>query len=103
MTAQTTADDDADPEIINFKSVYPLYGSIDIRNFSLARSKALLDDLQLNLNHLIETFNKLKELVVKTPTTAGAIEVMISKCKTWLEKLVEGFDDNENQKLNLFL
>ncbi len=103
-TSKTT-EEESDTEIINFKCVYPLYGAIDIRNFSLARSKALLDDLRLNLNLLTETFTALK-LLVGRPTTAVAtmngIDEMISKCKRWVEKLVDGFDDNENQKLNLF-
>lgn len=103
VTIPTTMDEEPDTEIVNFKSVYPLYGSIDVRNSSLARSKALLDDLRLNLNLLTETFTSLKELLVKTPTTAVGIDEMISKCNGWLEKLVDGFDDNENQKLNSFL
>lgn len=116
----TTMDEELDAEVINFKSVYPLFGAIDIRNFSLARSKVLLDDLRLNLNLLIETFNALKlfrtsrvceatlHLIGGSPSedparTAMGIDGMISKTKSWLEKLVDGFDDNENQKLNLFL
>ncbi len=102
-TEQLISGDETELEIIDFKNVFPLYGSIDIRNFSLARNKALLDALIIHISLLAETFLELKKCYSENPSKENSsIDKIISECSVWLGKLNETFDENEKQKLNIF-
>jgi len=52
-----------DPEPILFPDVYPLYGSVDIRDSSVKRNAALRLDLQYQFTILLETLEELKTKV----------------------------------------
>jgi hypothetical protein len=52
-------DNKAEMETIQFKEVYPLYGSVDIRNSTRERNEALLLDLQVQFTLLLEVLNQL--------------------------------------------
>ena len=88
------------PEIdtIGFEEVYPLYGAIDLRNSTVERNEALLKDLKVEFEVLIEVLNKLK-----AKSGFGLIDEKIFLCKKWLDKIAapEGF--NQESRVNEFL
>lgn len=49
----------AEMETIRFKEVYPLYGSIDIRDSTKERNEALMQDLQVQFGILLEVLQQL--------------------------------------------
>ncbi len=88
----------AEIEIVDFKGVFPLYGSIDVRNFSVERTMALLGDFRIHLEMLIELLTLLKpnrdELLLNK---------LLAKCTEWIEQLNDTFDDDKKQKLTGFI
>jgi hypothetical protein len=88
----------ADVKKIEFKQVFPLYGAIDMRNSTIERNKAVLNDLQYQFTLLQEVFNTLKE-------KSGFIltDEFIFKCNKW-QNIFQGiFTTNDEIKLNQFL
>lgn len=49
----------AEMETIRFTEVYPLYGSVDIRNSTQQRNQALMQDLQLQFSLLLDVLQQL--------------------------------------------
>ncbi len=60
--ALLNVEEDAKIEQINFENVYPLYGQLDIRGSSIARNKAIKEDLETQLTSAI---NVLREACLK--------------------------------------
>lgn len=48
---------------VTFKELYPLFGAIDIRNSTIERNQALLEDLKIQLGLLSHTILQLKEIL----------------------------------------
>ncbi len=65
-------------ESILFSDVYPLYGSIDIRNSTVERNTAVKADLDAHLNLLSEMLNGLQE-----HHRSSLMEETIFNCKKW--------------------
>jgi hypothetical protein len=88
----------AEVEKIEFKQVHPLYGAIDMRNSTVERNKAVLNDLQYQFSLLQDVFNTIKE-----KSTFGLTEEFIFKCNKW-QTIFQGiFTTNDEIKLNQFL
>ena len=83
---------------IEFKQVHPLYGAIDIRNSTIERNKAVLNDLQYQFTHLQEVFNTLKEKSLFALT-----EEFIFKCNKWQNIFRGIFTTNDEIRVNQFL
>lgn len=67
---------------IRFNEVYPLYGAVDIRNSTIERNKAIIADLEGQLNTLLETLSVLQEY-----DHSALMEELIFKCGKWKEML----------------
>jgi hypothetical protein len=85
-------------ETIGFENVYPLYGAIDIRNSTVERNKAQLNDLQQQFSILLETLQE-----VKKHYTLALIDEMIYKCRKWKSTLDESLTPHGEVKLTDFL
>ena len=85
-------------ETIGFESVYPLYGAIDIRNSTIERNKAQLNDLQQQFSILLETLQS-----VKKHYNLALIDEMIYKCRKWKHALDESLTPHGEIKLTDFL
>jgi len=85
-------------ENIDFKNVYPLYGSIDVRNFSIERANALVSDFKNQLHFLIETLT-----AIRPTQDNGLLPETIEKCNNWVAQLNDAFDENKKQKLTAFI
>jgi hypothetical protein len=85
-------------ETIAFEQVYPLYGAVDLRNSTVERNEALLKDLQVEFEVLIEVLTELK-----SNSGFGLMDEKIFLCQKWLEKIrfPEGF--NQESRVNEFL
>ena len=88
----------AEVKKIEFKQVYPLYGAIDMRNSTIERNKAVLNDLQYQFTILQEVFNTLKE-------KSGFVltEEFIFKCTKWQNVFQGIFTTNDEIRVNQFL
>jgi hypothetical protein len=80
-------------EDIIFNKVYPLYGAVDIRNSTVERNAALRKDMEIQLNALVETLEKIKSI-----TGLGLIDEKIFNARKWLRRIS---DPNFNQELKL--
>jgi len=85
-------------ETIGFESVYPLYGAIDIRNSTIERNKAQLNDLQQQFSILLETLQS-----VKKHYNLALTDEMIYKCRKWKNTLDETLTPHGEIKLTDFL
>ena len=85
-------------ETIYFKTVYPLYGAIDIRNSTIERNRALRNDLQTQFHLLIRILSDL-EKEIKLELLAE----LIFQCKKWEGALTEALTTAEEMDLNGFL
>ncbi len=83
---------------IYFKDVYPLYGAIDIRNSTHERNLALLADLRVQLNILVETLTAIRE-----HEHISIADKLIFKCKKWESALSVGEMDDEYIKIQDFI
>jgi hypothetical protein len=84
-------------EKVSFKNVYPLYGTVDIRNSTIERNKALREDLQLQLKLLMELLDHLDE---NDLNGTGAI---MDACRQWLAKMTAYVSVEEELQFNEFL
>jgi hypothetical protein len=85
-------------ETIGFDSVYPLYGAIDIRNSTIERNKAQLNDLQHQFSLLLETLQS-----VKKHYNLALTDEMIYKCRKWKNTLDDSLTPHSEVKLTDFL
>jgi len=86
-------------ESILFNDVYPLYGSIDIRNSTVERNTAVKADLNVHLNLLSEMLSGLQE-----HHRSSLMEETIFNCKKWQQVLAqEQLNPTEETNLNFFL
>jgi hypothetical protein len=85
-------------ETIGFESVYPLYGAIDIRNSTIERNKAQLNDLQQQFSILLETLQ-----AVKKHYNLALTDEMIYKCRKWKNTLDDSLTPHSEVKLTDFL
>lgn len=85
-------------ETIGFGSVYPLYGAIDIRNSTIERNKAQLNDLQHQFAILLETLQ-----AVKKHYSLALTDEMIYKCRKWKNTLDDSLTPHGEVKLTDFL
>ncbi len=90
--------DSKEIEDIEFASVYPLYGAVDIRNSTIERNASLRKDLQVQFTLLIDV---LKEL--KGASGFGLIDEKIFLSQQWLAKVSDPEGFNEEIRLNEFL
>lgn len=85
-------------ETIGFDSVYPLYGAIDIRNSTIERNKAQLNDLQCQFSILLETLQ-----AVKKHYSLALTDEMIYKCRKLKNVLDESITPHSEIKITDFL
>ncbi|ANH83470.1 hypothetical protein A8C56_23045 [Niabella ginsenosidivorans] len=85
-------------EKIRFTHVYPLYGAIDIRNSTVERNKALVLDLDYQLELILDLLTR-----AKNKTGILLIDEMIFKCKKWLSAIDGHFNDYDAVLLSEFL
>lgn len=88
----------SDIQKIEFKQVFPLYGAVDMRNSTIERNKALVNDLQFQFTHLREVLTELKE-----KSGFGLAEEYIFKCKKWLKTFRGVVTPNDEIRLNQYL
>lgn len=84
-------------ENIAFGDVYPLYGSIDIRNSTIERNKALRKDLLVQLDELRLIFRSIEDHFI------DAEKSFLIKCDYWLFHLSEFITIEQELLLNDFL
>lgn len=87
-----------DIEKIEFRNVYPLYGAIDMRNSTLERNQALLNDLRYQFAQLEKLLGKLKPA-----SRLHLTDEFIYKCNWWQQQANEGLTTNDEIRLNQFL
>ncbi|RZK21244.1 MAG: GAF domain-containing protein [Pedobacter sp.] len=85
-------------ETVTFKNMYPLFGAVDIRNSTTERNKALKDDLNVLLNHLIDALKAMKKTV-----KLDLIDKLLFNCKDWIKQIGSFASSNEENQLREFL
>jgi hypothetical protein len=85
-------------ETIYFKSVYPLYGAIDIRNSTLERNSALRRDLQTQFRLLTETLS-----VLQAEANLQLIEELLHQAQKWQLAMNGALTTADELNLNSFL
>jgi hypothetical protein len=88
----------AELDTIAFGEVYPLYGSIDIRNSTILRNEAMRKDLKLELNLLIETLENLK-----LQSGFGLIDEKIFQCRKWLGRVAQNESFDQENRIAEFI
>jgi hypothetical protein len=83
---------------IRFEDVYPLYGAIDIRNSTIERNQALINDLEKQFTVLLKTLEG-----VKKHYKLALVDELIFKARKWKNTLDESFSPNGEVKLTDFL
>jgi hypothetical protein len=84
---------------IYFDDVYPLYGAVDIRNSTIERNKAIIADLEGQLNTLLETLTALQQY-----DHSALMEELIFKCGKWQEMLQqEQLNAADENNLTIFV
>jgi len=81
-------------EPVFFKDVYPLYGTVDIRNSSSERINALQADMHHQFTFLINTLEQLKKTV-----RINLVDEKIFQCKKWIGKVSDQVTTDEEIKL----
>lgn len=85
-------------DTIFFRDVYPLYGSIDIRNSTIERNHSLKKDLQSHFEILQKTLSSIRD-----KTNLPIIGELQYKCKKRFEALLENNTGNEEMNVHDFL
>jgi len=85
-------------ETVGFESVYPLYGAVDIRNSTIERNRAQLNDLQYQFAILLETLQAVKKYY-----NLALTDEMIYKCRKWKNTLDDSLTPHSEAKLTDFL
>lgn len=87
-----------EPEEIDFKDVFPLYGAVDIRNSTVERNSALVEDLKVQLGTLINVLHQLKLV-----SGFGLLDEKIFLAKQWINKIENTTGFEQELILNDFL
>ncbi len=82
---------------ITFKQVFPLYGAIDIRDSTIARNRALREDLKLLLEILMQVLHELKNL-----HPLALIDELIYECSKWMNRISTEISANDEMLLSQF-
>jgi hypothetical protein len=85
-------------EDIRFKNVYPLYGSIDIRNSTIERNTAIQEDFKRQFTLLIGIFSRLKDSA--RFELAGEIAF---KCTQMMDRVINAPEDSDELRVEEFL
>jgi hypothetical protein len=88
----------AELQKILFKSVYPLYGAIDIRNSTVERNIALQKDILAQLALLEKTLVGISKKIM-----LDLIKELLFECKKWALSIAEFINSAEEYRLNNFL
>jgi hypothetical protein len=87
-----------EPEQIDFKNVFPLYGAVDIRNSTVERNSALVEDLKVQLGTLISVLHQLKMV-----SGFGLLDEKIFLAQQWINKIENSTGFEQELILNDFL
>lgn len=98
LQSQNTNSKVKEIETVTFKHMYPLFGAIDIRNSTTERNKALKDDLNVLLNHLMDALKAIKKTV-----KLDLIDKLLFNCKDWIKQIGSFASSNEENRLREFL
>lgn len=93
-----TQDSQREIEDIIFDKVYPLYGSVDIRNSTVERNASTRSDLAIQFNILLDVLNRLKE-----ETGFGLLDEKIFLSRKWRDRINNTSGFNQEVRLNDFL
>lgn len=88
----------AEPEEIDFKDVFPLYGAVDIRNSTAERNSALTEDLKLQLGTLVKVLHNLKMI-----SGFGLLDEKIFLTQQWIKRIESAAGFEQEIVLNDFL
>jgi hypothetical protein len=80
---------------VGFKNVFPLYGAVDIRNSTLERNKATMEDFSDLFKILLKVLHSLKD-----KTGLELLDEKIFRAAKW-EAIVQSKDPNFNQEVKL--
>jgi len=83
-------------ENIIFKSLNPLYGSVDIRNSTILRNQALEKDFTIQLSLLIKSISALDYSV------KPQLDRILTTARNWLEIILEPMTTQQEIRLNDF-
>jgi len=83
-------------EPVFFENVFPLFGSIDIRDSTIQHNKALRSDIKI-LNKILASFSKNYKKV------AGKTAHMQSVLKSWKKELKEQLKSNNENQINDYI
>jgi hypothetical protein len=79
LTEKNAGSDKQEIETVSFEDVYPLFGSIDIRDSTIRHNEALGADMDLIIKKLADTVNGLKDVLPKR-----ASNKLVMAHKAWL-------------------
>lgn len=85
-------------DTVTFKSLYPLFGAIDIKNSTIERNHALKLDLKVLLEKLIACLLK-----IKATLPLDLLDKLIFDCREWKRKISDKLSSSEESQLNEFL
>lgn len=83
---------------IVFKDVYPLYGQIDIKGSSENRISAIVNDLKLQINHLIEIIN-----ILNSDKKISVIEQKKFELESFLREFEQPFKNELEQIIHHYI
>ena len=83
---------------IVFKEVYPLYGQIDIKGSSENRISAIVNDLKLQINHLIEIIN-----ILNSDKKISVIEQKKFELESFLREFEQTFKNELEQIIHHYI
>jgi len=83
---------------IVFKEVYPLYGQIDIKGSSENRISAIVNDLKLQINHLIEIIN-----ILNSDKKISVIEQKKFELESFLREFEQPFKNELEQIIHHYI
>lgn len=85
----------AEIDYIYFPDVFPLYGAVDIRNSTLHRNEALLQDMQGHLSGILNVLNHEK---IKPEVPVG----LLHKAREWKKRIQTAITPEDELYLNQF-
>lgn len=88
----------AEIEEVAFHEVYPLYGSIDVRDSTIQRNEVLQADMHHRLIRLREILTEMKGEIA-----LGLLDELIFKTEGWIKQISIYISPNEESKLSQFL
>ena len=85
-------------ENISFDNIYPIYAQADIKGSSTARNQAIQEDLEIQLNLVIETFEKILNI-----QDYPIYKKLIYRVQTYLKIVQKGLDAGDELTILEFL